>query len=207
VSVSPPERFSRLRVSVEAAGSKPSVVAAQRATRRGGVLRGRPRLGGVGEEHLAGIGHQWERLERQVEVADDQVADELDAGPVNLDVRRRPTGHESVASGGQLPDEVREAPVVGWRPASALCRATVSLATFFHAIDNPLLRISGRERGERSPTCASVLRERDRLVSRLVNNPSFGFADERRGCRTGTVVRIRPPAMGISGVDRASPEG
>jgi hypothetical protein len=60
-------------VSVDAAGSKQSVVAAQRARRRGSYCEGRPRLGGVGEEHLAGIGRQWERLERQVEGADDQV--------------------------------------------------------------------------------------------------------------------------------------
>jgi hypothetical protein len=39
----------------------------------------------------------------------------------------------------------------------------------FHAIDNPLLRITGRERGEPSPTCASVPRESDLLVSRLVS--------------------------------------
>jgi hypothetical protein len=41
----------------------------------------------------------------------------------------------------------------------------------FHAIDNPLLRIPGRERGERSPTCACVPRETDRLVSRFVSTP------------------------------------
>jgi len=67
-------------VSVEAAGPKPSVVAAQRSRRR----RGRTaRLGGVGEEHLAGIGRK---------AADDRVVDELDAGAVDLDV------------GGGLPD-------------------------------------------------------------------------------------------------------
>jgi hypothetical protein len=43
----------------------------------------------------------------------------------------------------------------------------------FHAIDNPLLRITGRERGERSPTCASVPPGADRLVSRVVSNPPF----------------------------------
>jgi hypothetical protein len=44
----------------------------------------------------------------------------------------------------------------------------------FHAIDNPLLRIPGGERGKRSLMCASVPPETDRLVSRLVSNPSFG---------------------------------
>jgi hypothetical protein len=44
----------------------------------------------------------------------------------------------------------------------------------FDAIDNPLLRIPGGERGERSLMCASVLWGTDRLVSRLVSNPSFG---------------------------------
>jgi hypothetical protein len=51
------------------------------------------------------------RSQRQVEVADDRVVDELDAGAVNLDAGA--TGHEFVASGGQPPDEVREAPILG----------------------------------------------------------------------------------------------
>jgi hypothetical protein len=41
-----------------------------------------------------GSAGQLEGLERQVEVADDRVVDELDAGVVDLDVGGRPTGHE-----------------------------------------------------------------------------------------------------------------
>jgi hypothetical protein len=41
-----------------------------------------PWLGSVG---------QWEGLERQVEIADDRVVDELDAGAVGLDVRGGPS--------------------------------------------------------------------------------------------------------------------
>ena len=59
------------------------------------MLRDRPRLGGVGEEHLAGIGRPMGTAQRQ----------DLDVGA--------PTGHEFVASGGQLPVEVREAPILG----------------------------------------------------------------------------------------------
>ena len=39
----------------------------------------------------------------------------------------------------------------------------------FHAIDTTPLQIPGRERGEQSPTCASVPQESDRLVSSLVS--------------------------------------
>jgi hypothetical protein len=51
-----------------------------------GVLGGRPRLGGVGEEALTGTGSQQERLEWQFSVADDRVMDELHAGGVDPDV-------------------------------------------------------------------------------------------------------------------------
>jgi hypothetical protein len=87
---------SACEVSVEAAGPKQSVVAAQRSRRGGGVLRGRPRLGGVGEEHLAGIGRPMGRSQGQAEVADDRVADELDAGALDLDVGRPPYTNSSL---------------------------------------------------------------------------------------------------------------
>src|SRR5258708_27806310 len=51
-----------------------------------GVLRGRPRLGGVGEQALTGIGSQRERLERQLQVPDDRVMDDLHAGGMDPDV-------------------------------------------------------------------------------------------------------------------------
>src|SRR6266568_3577028 len=78
-----------------------------------GVLGGRPGLGGVGEEALAGIGGQRERLACEVEVTDDRVVDEFHAGGVDPDVVGGPSGPELVAAGGQLPDQVRESPVVG----------------------------------------------------------------------------------------------
>jgi hypothetical protein len=53
----------------------------------------------------------------------------------------------------------------------------------FDAIDNPLRRIPGRERGERSLMCASVPRETDRLVSRLVSNPSFCERDRPQAAK------------------------
>jgi hypothetical protein len=73
-------------VSVEAAGSKAVGGRGPAGQDTCGRLRGRSRLGGLGEKHLAGIARQSEQLERQVEVADDQVVDELDAGAVDLDV-------------------------------------------------------------------------------------------------------------------------
>ena len=73
------------------------MVAAQRGQETWGVLRGRPRLGDVGEDHLAGIGRLMGSPERQVEVADDRFVDELNAGAVDVDVGGRPTGHEFVA--------------------------------------------------------------------------------------------------------------
>jgi hypothetical protein len=76
-------------------------------------VRGRPGLGGVDEEALAGIGSQREGLERQVEIAHDRVMDELDASRVDLDVMGGPPATELVAAGGQLPNQVRKSPVIG----------------------------------------------------------------------------------------------
>jgi hypothetical protein len=138
LSVSPPERFSLLRgISrggwLEAVGVRGP--AGQET--RGPYCEGEPRLGGVGEEHLGSAG-QWDGLEGQVEVADDRVVDELDAGAViwTSGAARR-TRIRRVAR--QRPDEVREAQIVGVASASALSGATVSLATLFHAIDSPRL--------------------------------------------------------------------
>jgi hypothetical protein len=78
-----------------------------------GVLCGRAGLGGVGEEALAEIGGQRERLVWQVEVSDDRVVDQLDAGGVDLDVVGGPSTPELVAAGRQLTDQIGEAPVVG----------------------------------------------------------------------------------------------
>jgi len=79
-----------------------------------GVLGGRPRLGGVGEEALTGIGGQRERLECQFKVPSDRVVDEFHAGGVDPDVVGGPSDPELVAAGGQLPDQVRQLPVVGF---------------------------------------------------------------------------------------------
>jgi hypothetical protein len=62
---------------------------------------------------LAGLAREREGLERQVEVADDGVVEELDAGGVDPDVVGRPADPEPVTAGGQLADQVRQAPVVG----------------------------------------------------------------------------------------------
>ena len=108
-------------------------VAAQLASRVQGVLGGRPGLGGVGEEALAEIGSQREGLVRQVEVADDRVVDELDAGGVDLNVVSGPSTTKLVGAGGQLANQIGEAPVVvgggqprrvtgrrcRWRPCSS----------------------------------------------------------------------------------------
>ena len=78
-----------------------------------GILGGRPRLGGVGEQALTGIGGQRERLECQLKVPDDRVVEELHAGGVDPDVVGGPTDPELVAAGGQLSDQVRQSPVLG----------------------------------------------------------------------------------------------
>jgi hypothetical protein len=87
--------------------------------------------------------------------------------PHRLSRRAAPTG------GTKVTNDVSAA-----TGGSSIARLQLNLGDsnpdLFHAIDNPRLRIPGRERGERSPTCASVPRETDRLVSRLVSNPSFG---------------------------------
>ena len=104
--------------------------------------------------------------------------------------------------GWTAPDEVREALIMGWRPASALSWATVSLATFFHAIDRRPVWWTGAEPGDRSPgsvvdcDCASglvsslvisvVVRRPDRLAShwRSVRLRRSGYmAQAERRCR------------------------
>ncbi len=47
----------------------------------------------------------------------------------------------------------------------------------------------GRERGERSLMCASVPRETDRLVSRLVSNPSFCERDRPQAAEFNAELR------------------
>jgi hypothetical protein len=49
-----------------------------------------PGLGGVGEERQAGVGGEVEPVVCQVEVADDGMAEVLDAGVVKADVVRGP---------------------------------------------------------------------------------------------------------------------
>jgi hypothetical protein len=77
------------------------------------VVRGGTGLGGVGEQALARFGGDREGLERELEIPDDRVVDELDAGGVDPDVVGGPPDPELVAAGGQLPDQVRQSPVVG----------------------------------------------------------------------------------------------
>src|SRR5215218_648486 len=112
MSVSLPERFSLLRGVSRGSrleglsGRGPANEQAQ------GVLRGRLRLGGVSEEALAGIGGQGEGVVRQVDVADDRVVDELDAGGVDPDVMGGPAATEFVAAAGQLPNQIGKSPVI-----------------------------------------------------------------------------------------------
>jgi hypothetical protein len=128
----PPDDSACYEVTVEGAASRPSVLAAQ-ARRHAGVLRGRPKLGGVGEP-ASGWWMSWTPV-------------------LWIWTSGRPTGHEFVASCGQLPRWGPGAPIVGWRPASALSRATVSFATF-DAIDSRPVRWSGLEAGDWSPESA-----------------------------------------------------
>jgi hypothetical protein len=76
-------------------------------------VRGGTRLGGIGEQALARFGGDREGLERELKVPDDRVVNELDAGGVDPDIMRGPPDPELVAAGGQLPDQVRQSPVVG----------------------------------------------------------------------------------------------
>ncbi len=62
---------------------------------------------------MAAVTGQVEGFEGEGEVADEGVVEGLGAGAVELDVVGRPADSERVASGGQLADEVGEAPVVG----------------------------------------------------------------------------------------------
>ena len=69
-------------------------------------------FGDVDEEVLTLVGC-WERLVGQVEVADDGVVEEFDAGGVDADVVGGPAGAELFAAGGELADQVGQVAVVG----------------------------------------------------------------------------------------------
>src|SRR5690242_16726266 len=74
---------------------------------------GGARLGGVGGQGQARLTRQLERVEGEVEIADDRVVEVLGPGAVQPDVVRRPAGTEGVAADGELSDEVAELAVVG----------------------------------------------------------------------------------------------
>ena len=61
---------------------------------------------------MAEIGSQRKGFVWQVEVSDDRVVDQLDAGGVDLDVVGGPAATELIAAGRQLTDQIGEAPVV-----------------------------------------------------------------------------------------------
>jgi hypothetical protein len=75
------------------------------------------------------------RSQRQVEVADNRLVDELDAGPVDLDVGGGPPDTNSSLRVDSSPIRSERRRSQGWTPASALSKATVFLPNFFHAID------------------------------------------------------------------------
>ena len=78
-----------------------------------GVVGGRVDCGGVDEQALGGVGGKRQGLEGQLEVTDDRMVDEFDAGRVDADVVGGPTASEVVAAGGELSDEVGQVTVVG----------------------------------------------------------------------------------------------
>src|SRR4051812_28249465 len=78
-----------------------------------GLLVARARLGGVGEDREPAVGGEIEALEVQLEVADDRVAEALDAVEVEAYVVRGPVGAELLAPRRELADEVREVAIVG----------------------------------------------------------------------------------------------
>ena len=86
---------------------------AQLARKRSAWWDGRAGLGRVGDQRLAGVAGELQRLVGEREVADDAVVEVLGAGGVPADVVRGPQGAEPVAAGGQLADELGEYPVVG----------------------------------------------------------------------------------------------
>jgi hypothetical protein len=92
------------------------------------VIGWRTGSGCVGHEEESPVGGECHGFVAEVEVADDGVADDLDAGAVVADVVGCPQGAEGVTAGGKLADEVGEGAVVGARPASARRRATVCWA-------------------------------------------------------------------------------
>ena len=75
------------------------------------VVRGRSRLGGVGDHRQPGFGGQLEVVVEQRERADDRVAEVLDAARVRAHVVPGPELAEGVAAGGQLADEVGQGAV------------------------------------------------------------------------------------------------
>lgn len=77
------------------------------------VVRGGTGLGGVGEQALARFGGDREGFEREIEIPDDRVVDELDAGGVDPDVVGGPPGRGTGRCGWTAPRSGPTAPVVG----------------------------------------------------------------------------------------------
>lgn len=75
-------------------------------------VRRRTRFGRVGHERQARVGGQLQRLVGEGQIADERVVEALGARAVEADVVACPEDPELRAAGGQLPDEVRQRPVI-----------------------------------------------------------------------------------------------
>ena len=77
------------------------------------VIGWRTGSGCIGHEEESPVGGESHGFVAEVEVADDWVADDLDAGAMVADVVGCPQGAEGVTAGGKLADEVGEGAVAG----------------------------------------------------------------------------------------------
>jgi hypothetical protein len=77
------------------------------------VIGWRTRSGRVGQKEKSSVGGEVHCFVAEVEVADDGVVDDLDAGAVLADVVGCPQRAERFATGGEFADEVGKGAVVG----------------------------------------------------------------------------------------------
>src|SRR3954454_5930423 len=66
------------------------------------LCRPRAGLGGVGDDHQAGVGADLQPVEAELELADDRMVEALDALAAQAHVVRGPEPAELLASGGEL---------------------------------------------------------------------------------------------------------
>ena len=167
--------------------------AGQQVERLGRAAAG---LGAVDADVQPVVGRQLHDLVAELEIADDGVVQPLDAGLVVADVVRGPPGAELRAAGGQLPDEVRQAAVIGVAAGlGAQVRDEVARGALPVGVEVVRRRVQEGEAGAVGRLLAALEHRRvERAAERVgrdVVDPAVAH-DRRRGHRVDDALHDRP---------------